>query len=209
MPCQRLFAISDVHADMEPNRLWLEGLSDQAYQQDALIVAGDVSEDLETIHETLATLVTKFQRVFFTPGNHDLWMEDGAGDSMDKLHEILRLCERIGVATRPERFGCHDGPAVWVCPLLSWHHQSFDPEPDLQGWSIPTAEQCMTDYRACSFGGMPMQDDSIARAVDALNVAQGADPDDAQMARRPPTEPLVTSVRRHTCTGLSALALRH
>lgn len=27
----------------------------------------------------------------------------------------------------PSSQGC------WVCPILSWHHQSWDPEPDLQG----------------------------------------------------------------------------
>lgn len=105
---------------------------------------------------------------------------------MAKLHQILALCKRLGVDTKPRRIatpstiaasasdttsnpGPLDGPAVWVCPLLSWHHQSFDTEPDIQGWSVPPAEQVMTDYTSCRFEGLSLFDESVARDIDQLN----------------------------------------
>ena len=39
---------------------------------------------------------------------------------------------------------CHVRAGVLIVPLLSWHHQGFDTEPDIAGWSgIPRAEHVM------------------------------------------------------------------
>jgi 3',5'-cyclic AMP phosphodiesterase CpdA len=81
---RRLFLVSDCHVDAPANWLWLEQLSDTAYQQDALILAGDVSDNIERLEATLRLLTSKFSVLCFTPGNHDLWVEDG--DSLSKLH---------------------------------------------------------------------------------------------------------------------------
>ena len=55
--------------------------------------------------------------------------------------------------------------AVWVCPLLSFHHQAFDTEPDVQGWDVPTAADTMLDYRECVWPApLSMLDDSVAAA---------------------------------------------
>ena len=53
-------------------------------------------------------------------------MERGAreGDtrtSLDKLDEINRLCEELGVDTAP---ACVEN--VWLVPISSWYHASFD-----------------------------------------------------------------------------------
>jgi len=45
-----------------------------------------------------------------------------------KLRRLEELCETLGVRTRPARVG-----GVWVVPLLSWYHASFDAEPDIEG----------------------------------------------------------------------------
>ena len=45
----RVFATSDLHTDYKENFLWLKELSDTAYRDDTLIVAGDVSDRLEII----------------------------------------------------------------------------------------------------------------------------------------------------------------
>ena len=45
-----------------------------------------------------------------------------------KLRRLEELCASLGVHTRPARVG-----GVWVVPLLSWYHASFDAEPDIEG----------------------------------------------------------------------------
>lgn len=167
----RLWAISDIHTDLSENMDWVRGLSSEDFQLDALIVAGDVSDCLATLEITLSILVRKFHSVFFTPGNHDLWLSAGDKDSLAKLRRIIKLCDDLGVVTEARKIGAPGQPGgLWVAPLLSWHHQSFDTEPDLQGWEIPAIHDCMTDYRRCRFPtAVSMFDDSAAKAVDALN----------------------------------------
>lgn len=176
----RLFLVSDLHVNSRENWQWLHELSDSAFRSDALIVAGDVCEDLGQLEATLRLLAAKFGLVFFTPGNHDLWLTSsdvaaGLTTSLAKLEHILQLCGRLGVATSPRRFGgAEAGRGVWVCPLLSFHHTSFDTEPDVQGWDVPSADECMLDYRECVWPRpLSMHDDSVAAAVDALNDAGG------------------------------------
>eukprot|EP00929_Paragymnodinium_shiwhaense_P072627 TRINITY_DN36863_c0_g1_i1.p1 TRINITY_DN36863_c0_g1~~TRINITY_DN36863_c0_g1_i1.p1 ORF type:complete len:374 (+),score=49.29 TRINITY_DN36863_c0_g1_i1:54-1124(+) len=184
----RLWAISDIHTDCKENRAWVEQLSNTEFKQDAILVAGDVSDSRAILERTLRTLVAKFQTVFFTPGNHDLWLgEEDEADSISKLHSLLGLCRSLGVQTKPQRIGT-ETIGVWVCPLLSWHHKTFDKEPDIEGWSIPSIEDSMVDYHKCRFPEpLSMHDESAARAVDDLNEAATAALQDRRLE-----EPLVT-----------------
>src|SRR5215813_1861480 len=97
----RVFATSDLHTDYKENFLWLTELSDTAYRDDTLIVAGDISDRMEVIRETLLLLRSKFRRVLFTPGNHELWVRKVEHDSIEKLHQVLKLCETLDVVTTP------------------------------------------------------------------------------------------------------------
>ena len=83
----------------------------------------------------------------------------------------MDICEALGVETGPGRFGeAEEGRGVWVWPLLSFHHQSFDTEPEVQGWEVPAAADVMLDYRECVWPKpLSMLDDSVAIAVDQLN----------------------------------------
>lgn len=70
-------------------------------EQDVLILSGDVSDSLGTLRQTLSSLRRTFGRVFFVPGNHDLWIRDGeAEDSVQKLHLVLALCEELGISVK-------------------------------------------------------------------------------------------------------------
>lgn len=53
---------------------WIAGLSTTAYQQDALIIAGDVAHKNDIVDSTLQLCVERFAAVFYCPGNHDLWV---------------------------------------------------------------------------------------------------------------------------------------
>ena len=124
----RLFATSDLHTDYKENFRWLQELSDTDYLQDTLIVAGDISDRLEIIRETLLLLRSKFRKLLFTPGNHELWVRSEEINSLDKFQRILNLCEELDIATKPLRV---DG--VWVVPLFSWYDGVFEPE--MRAWA--------------------------------------------------------------------------
>ena len=141
----RVFATSDLHTDYKENFRWLAELSDVAYRDDTLIVAGDVSDRLEVIRETLLLLRSKFRHVLYTPGNHELWVRNTEIDSIDKLNQVLQLCEEINVATKPIRFD-----DLWIVPLFSWYDGVYDPE--MKAWADfhlckwPNEVQSLPDY---------------------------------------------------------------
>ena len=56
----RVFVVSDIHTDFEENMKWVRGLSDTKYANDAIILAGDVSDDLSVLGETLVLFASKF-----------------------------------------------------------------------------------------------------------------------------------------------------
>jgi hypothetical protein len=127
----RIFAVSDLHTDFKENRLLLERLSREEYTRDVLLVAGDIADRLEVIGETLSLLRTRFARVFYTPGNHELWTRNETGDSVDKYFRVVELCGRLGVATSPEKQG-----GVWIVPLLSWYETGVDDGAERpEGWA--------------------------------------------------------------------------
>lgn len=131
----RIFAVSDLHTDFAENRSRLRRLSSICYLQDVVVVAGDIADDLEIIAWTLRTLRSKFAKVFYVPGNHELWVRKDPYDSVEKFLQILSLCDEIGVFTRPARAG-----DAWIVPLFSWYDAGFDDDhtaeaATLEGWA--------------------------------------------------------------------------
>jgi len=124
----RLFATSDLHTDYRENFRWLQELSDTEYRDDALIVAGDVSDRLEIISETLQLLRSKFRQLLFTPGNHELWVRGAEINSLEKFQLVLNLCDELDIVTKPLRM-----ENIWVVPLFSWYDGVFEPE--MRAWA--------------------------------------------------------------------------
>ncbi|KAJ8601317.1 hypothetical protein CTAYLR_007215 [Chrysophaeum taylorii] len=119
-PTRRVWAISDLHVDVEENRRLV--LSYVAHPEDAIIVAGDVAPALHVFEEVMASLVSKYRHVFFCPGNHDLWVAKAdLQHSLGKFFELLVVCDRLGVKTYP----AHLGDGVYVVPLFSWYDPLF------------------------------------------------------------------------------------
>ena len=133
----RIFAISDLHTDFRENWQLVEQLSKSLYQNDVLIVAGDIADNNEIIKRTLSLLRSRFKMVFYTPGNHELWVRnrnDGF-DSIEKLNSILSLCDSLDVQTRPAVAG-----KFWMVPLFSWYDLEFDYDStddngQIEGWA--------------------------------------------------------------------------
>jgi predicted phosphodiesterase len=134
----RLFAISDLHLDYVPNRHWLEQLSRHDYQNDTLILAGDISDRLNLLADGFKILVHKFSTVLYVPGNHDLWVHrEGMHDSFEKFAAVCRVAQEQGVRITPYR---HDDLAI--VPLLGWYDYSF-------GMPGDYIKGAWADYRAC------------------------------------------------------------
>ncbi len=119
----RVFALSDIHVDYQENRSWLLNLSSSEYQEDTLILAGDVSYSLDAIKEALNSLLEKFKNLFFVPGNHDLWIRRSVfSNSLEKFQSLLDMCRSIGVHTRPAELKHRSAnDSVWIVPLFSWY----------------------------------------------------------------------------------------
>lgn len=125
----RIFAISDVHIDHgESVRRWAEGISNTEFKNDILIVAGDLGDTYNALLIGLKIFKQKFRRVFYVPGNHDMWIRPNTADSTKfkfkdsicKLLAILELCESIGAEMMPAEVMKN----VYVVPLLSWWSSS-------------------------------------------------------------------------------------
>ncbi|KAK3244154.1 hypothetical protein CYMTET_46223 [Cymbomonas tetramitiformis] len=65
-----LYVISDLHVDYKQNLHWLQQLRPVA--DAALIVAGDVTDNMTLLRECLLLCKERFVEVFFVPGNHEL-----------------------------------------------------------------------------------------------------------------------------------------
>lgn len=135
----RVFALSDIHVDFVVNARWIEGLSRSDYRDDVLVLAGDVSDSLARLANCLDAVVQRFRKVFFVPGNHELWVlrDPGSMDSLDKFEQVSRVAEACGASMRP---GVVDDVAF--VPLLSWYDYSF-------GTLDAELADAWMDFRAC------------------------------------------------------------
>src|SRR5690242_1627808 len=154
----RVFAISDLHTDFAANWKLVQKISADDYKQDALIVAGDIADQLAVISNTLGLLRSRFARVFYVPGNHELWVRTDNCHSVEKFNRILALCEDLGIETRPARVG-----TTWIVPLFSWYDSAYDEDGsadalELEGWA---------DYHFCRW---PLGIESVSDYLLNLNV---------------------------------------
>ena len=142
---------------------------------DALIIAGDISHDLDIIHDTLSTIVNNLQcHTFFIPGNHEAWIGgskmDGMGltDSFAKLEKVVGVCDALGVHTTAKLLvACSDDDGdgdtdgtddsqndrhpVWIVPMWSWYDGSLA-LPGCENLSAGLAAWPWVDFRRCEWG---------------------------------------------------------
>lgn len=148
----KVYSVSDLHVDHVENERWVHAVEDHGHDS-CLLVAGDVSGDAGRVAQTLASLRSKFGRVFFVPGNHDLWLSrhEPYAHSMEKLEALGRICANVGVDTRPGFLGQGDPHPCCIVPLHSWYSASFDTAPDLPGplsvQPIPASDLVVDSFR--------------------------------------------------------------
>jgi 3',5'-cyclic AMP phosphodiesterase CpdA len=126
-----LLAVSDLHASYRANREIIRDLNPTS-DADWLIVAGDLGELVEHIEWTLRTLSSRFAKVIWAPGNHELWTHQK--DSVQlrgerRYRHLVELCRSIDVTTPEDPYPVwtgYGGP-VAIAPLFVLYDYSFLP----------------------------------------------------------------------------------
>ncbi len=152
----RLLAISDLHIGARVNLEALEALP--AYRDDWLIVAGDLGETFEQLATGFGHLTARFARVFWVPGNHELWCLSRDGNVLrgePRYLAMVELARRFGVLTPEDPYCLWEGPGgpAVIAPLFLLYDYSFRP-PDVPfetvtGWAaeerIHPADEVLLD----------------------------------------------------------------
>jgi predicted phosphodiesterase len=157
----RVFALSDIHVDYDVNAKWVADLSVADYQDDVLILAGDVTDNRRLLEWCLGTLAKRFKKVLFVPGNHDLWVirDDRQKNSLQKFDEVCAAAESSGAWMQAFR-----ERGVSIIPLLGWYDYSF-------GQPSEELKSTWMDYRACRWPA-GYTDGDVAAHFAALNEKQ-------------------------------------
>lgn len=131
----RLYAIGDLHLSYPANRnLWSE-LDPVAHLDDALILAGDIGEKLEHLEQAFSAATRCFAKVFWCPGNHELYTlstpsgSDPQPRGEAKYLQCVALAHTYGVLTPEDDFYLWEGdggPAV-IAPVFTLYDYSFRP----------------------------------------------------------------------------------
>lgn len=132
----KVYAWSDLHLDYPSHRELLKSLASPNYKEACLILAGDLTDNFDLLADSLAHTKKLFDTVVFVPGNHELWVRDsiktdGIGlnqktnnpapyTSIDKFHDILKLCDSLEIRTQPTIFETPTAELT-IFPLYSWY----------------------------------------------------------------------------------------
>ncbi|MEV6171985.1 metallophosphoesterase [Streptomyces sp. NPDC051954] len=127
----QLLAISDLHVSYADNRALVERMAPET-DDDWLLVAGDVGENVADIHWCLKTLAGRFRKVIWVPGNHELWTHPSDTLTLRgvaRYEHLVDLCRELGVTTPEDPYPVWDGPdgPVAVAPLFLLYDYSFLP----------------------------------------------------------------------------------
>lgn len=131
----RLYAIGDLHLSYVANRnLWSE-LDTQSHLDDGLILAGDLGEKPEHLELAFSLATRCFAKVFWCPGNHELYTLASPDASEPQLRgeakyaQCVAIARKYGVLTPEDDFLVWDGeggPAL-IAPIFTLYDYSFRP----------------------------------------------------------------------------------
>ena len=117
----RVFAISDIHIDFRENYQWLHNLSREDYQNDIMILAGDVVSKITELFKVFIYLNKIFKEVLFVPGNHDLWIGiNSEKNSIEKFDLIRKIAVETGIIMNLKKYD-----SLTIVPLFGWYDFSF------------------------------------------------------------------------------------
>mgnify|MGYP006173184717 CR=1 FL=1 len=131
----KLWAISDLHLRYEVNRRKLAELAPR--RDDWLIVAGDVGDSEAHMRFAFEVLGERFARLFWVPGNHELWTLPSHGGALSGealYRRLVEVCREHGVRTPEDPYEEWPGPLpagherIVVAPLFLLYDYSFRPD---------------------------------------------------------------------------------
>lgn len=115
-------------------------------------------------------------------------------DSLGKLEWVHRVAAEVGVRSRPCRLRTPRGALLYLVPLLSWYHPSWDQEPDLPPETLAALydgrasfEQRWADFRLCKWPeAVVAKEDFVSTTTDSTALADlFAAMNDPYLARDP------------------------
>lgn len=128
----KLLGISDLHVAHPQNRRIVEELRPES-DADWLLVAGDVGEVVADIEWALGMLASRFAKVVWAPGNHELWTPPTDPVQLrgeHRYHHLIARCRELGVVTPEDPYPIWEGAGgpVTIAPLLLLYDYTFRPE---------------------------------------------------------------------------------
>ncbi len=134
-----LLATSDLHVRYAGNREVMESIRPRAHG-DWLIVAGDVGDTVADIRWALALLRSRFDKVIWAPGNHELWTlphDQVTLRGQERYQHLVDVCRELDVVTPEDEFPVWtmDGEEFVVVPLFLLYDYSWRPD----GMTVPDA----------------------------------------------------------------------
>lgn len=147
----KLYAISDLHLDRRANREALHDLP--PFRDDWLILGGDICATAEQLAASLDLLCSRFARLVWVPGNHELWVEPDAGQSsLEKYQSLVEVCRGFDVCTPEDDYPVWSGPggAHRIVPLHLLYDYSFRPASvptdEAVDWAVESGVLCRDEY---------------------------------------------------------------
>jgi predicted phosphodiesterase len=148
----RLLAISDLHVGYAANREAVAAIT--ARPDDWLIVGGDVGETEAQLEWTLDILVSRFARVIWVPGNHELWTspkaEADAPRGVAKYERLVAIARERGVLTPEDDWPAFPGTSTVIAPLFLLYDYSFAPDhvgpAGAVAWAAEEGIRCTDEY---------------------------------------------------------------
>ncbi len=97
---------------------------------DWLIVAGDIAETMAVIEEVFKRLADRFEKVIWTPGNHELWTTPDdpiKARGVARYEHLVDRCRALGVVTPEDEYPIWrtDDESFMVAPLFLLYDYSF------------------------------------------------------------------------------------
>jgi 3',5'-cyclic AMP phosphodiesterase CpdA len=145
----KVYAISDLHIANRVNFEALEALP--KHSNDWIILAGDIGELEEHLKAALIILRTRFKKIIWVPGNHDLWSLPPHPFQLKgeaRYRRLVSICRDYGALTPEDPYATLDceGKTFRLVPMFLLYDYSFRPpeipEENAVEWAAESGVVC-------------------------------------------------------------------
>lgn len=144
-----LFALSDLHIRHPDNRAFIDAI--EPHPEDWLILGGDLGESAEDLVWVIERLASRFAKLVWVPGNHELWSFKGEAEiGADKYARLVAVCQERGVLTPEDPYALIPGePNTVLVPMFLLYDYSFRPvdvpREQALAWAMEHDVMCMDE----------------------------------------------------------------